>query len=74
MAKDKVTVTIDSGVLAVADADAAGAGLNRSEYVQAALVEAHYARLLAAAAPVPLPVDEQQRLAGVLAWQNSLVA
>jgi len=44
MAKDKVTVTIDPVVLANADEDAAAAGLNRSEYVERLLIEAHYGR------------------------------
>lgn len=41
MAKDKVSVTIDQAVLATADADAALAGLNRSELIERALRHEH---------------------------------
>lgn len=41
MAKDKVSVTIDRAVLAAADADAAAAGLNRSEMIERALRNEH---------------------------------
>lgn len=41
MAKDKVSVTIDRGVLATADADAQAAGLNRSELIERALHHEH---------------------------------
>ncbi|MBB3753795.1 hypothetical protein FHT44_006317 [Mycolicibacterium sp. BK634] len=41
MAKDKVSVTIDRGVLAVADADARAAELNRSELIERALNNDH---------------------------------
>lgn len=41
MAKDKVSVTIDQGVLAAADADAEAAGLNRSEMIERALRNEH---------------------------------
>ncbi|MCB0926464.1 MAG: ribbon-helix-helix protein, CopG family [Mycolicibacterium insubricum] len=41
MAKDKVSVTIEQAVLAAADADAAAAGLNRSEMVERALRNEH---------------------------------
>ena len=37
MAKDKVSITLDSAVLAAADADAKAAGLNRSELIERAL-------------------------------------
>lgn len=41
MAKSKVSVTIDEAVLAAADADAATAGLNRSEMIERALRNEH---------------------------------
>ena len=41
MAKDKISVTIDQAVLAAADADAAAAGLNRSEMIERALSNEH---------------------------------
>lgn len=47
MAKDKVSVTIDRAVLAVADADAKAAGLNRSELIERALRNEHLRTALA---------------------------
>lgn len=41
MAKEKVSVTIDAGVLATADLDAKAAGLNRSELIEQALRNEH---------------------------------
>ncbi len=41
MAKDKVSITLDSAVLATADADARAAGLNRSELIERALRHEH---------------------------------
>lgn len=41
MPKSKVSVTVDSAVLAAADADAATAGLNRSEMIEQALRNEH---------------------------------
>ena len=41
MAKEKVSVTVDAAVLAAADADAAAAGLNRSELIEQALRNEH---------------------------------
>lgn len=41
MAKDKISVTIDQAVLAVADANARLAGLNRSEMIERALRNEH---------------------------------
>ncbi|MGV9711896.1 ribbon-helix-helix protein, CopG family [Gordonia sp. NPDC003424] len=41
MAKDKVSITVDSVVLATADADAKAAGLNRSELIERALRNEH---------------------------------
>ena len=46
MAKDKISVTVDRAVLADADADAAAAGLNRSEMVERALRNEHLRRAL----------------------------
>ena len=37
MPKDKVSVTVDADVLAVADADAKAIGVNRSELIEQAL-------------------------------------
>jgi hypothetical protein len=71
MAKDKVTVTISPDVLANLDADAAAAGLNRSEYVEEVLRHEHYRRLLARTpAPAAMPDDEQARLRALLDWQR----
>lgn len=41
MAKEKVSVTLDGGVLSAADADARAAGLNRSELFEQALRHEH---------------------------------
>lgn len=41
MAKEKISVTVDAGVLAVADVDAKAAGLNRSELIELALRNEH---------------------------------
>jgi hypothetical protein len=41
VAKDKVSVTVDQGVLAAADSDAKAAGLNRSEMIEQALRNEH---------------------------------
>lgn len=72
MAKSKVCVTIDPAVLRDADTDAVSAGLNRSEYVEKVLQDAHYRRLLAAAsAPSLTSVDEEQ-IHGLLDWQRDL--
>jgi metal-responsive CopG/Arc/MetJ family transcriptional regulator len=46
MAKEKISVTVDRAVLADADADAAAAGLNRSEMVERALRNEHLRRAL----------------------------
>jgi len=72
MAKDKVTVTIDPAVLAHTDADAAAAGLNRSEYVEHVLRDAHYRRLLAATTSPPLSDTDTDQIRGLLGWQADL--
>lgn len=72
MAKNKVTVTIDPTVLSDADADAASAGLNRSEYVEHVLRVAHYRRLLAATTSPPLSDADADQIRGLLAWQADL--
>jgi hypothetical protein len=72
MAKDKVTVTIDPRVLSDTDADAASAGLNRSEYVEKVLQDAHYRRLLAAAGTPPLAGSDEEQIRGLLDWQRDL--
>jgi hypothetical protein len=41
MAKEKISATVDRTVLAAADADAADAGLNRSEMIERALHNEH---------------------------------
>lgn len=41
MAKEKISVTVDAGVLAAIDADARAAGLNRSEMIEQALRNEH---------------------------------
>jgi hypothetical protein len=46
MAKEKISVTVDAAVLANADADAAAAGLNRSEMVERSLRNEHLRRAL----------------------------
>lgn len=46
MAKSKISVTVDESVLAAADADAAAAGLNRSELIERALRNEHLRRKL----------------------------
>lgn len=69
MAKDKITVTVDPAVICAADADAADAGLNRSQWVEAALRDAHYRRILAAAEPAPLPGADADGLRDLLTWQ-----
>ncbi|MFF5172880.1 ribbon-helix-helix protein, CopG family [Micromonospora sp. NPDC000089] len=47
MAKEKISATIDSQVLSLADADAAELGLNRSELVERALRNEHLRLTLA---------------------------
>lgn len=72
MAKRKVTVTLDPGVLKNVDADAHLQGLNRSEYVERVLRHEHYRRLLATATtPAPMAADEQSRLRRLLDWQRN---
>lgn len=46
MAKEKISATIESDVLANADADAAALGLNRSEYIEQTLRADHLRRVL----------------------------
>ncbi|MGV9408934.1 ribbon-helix-helix protein, CopG family [Nocardia sp. NPDC003693] len=46
MAKEKITVTLDTGVLADVTADAERAGLTRSEMVEIALRNEHLRRQL----------------------------
>lgn len=46
MAKEKISATIESDVLANADADAAALGLNRSEYIERTLRADHLRRVL----------------------------
>jgi hypothetical protein len=70
MAKGKVTVTIDPVVLANTDEDAAAAGLNRSEYVERLLIEAHYRRLLARAEPASMSASDEDQLRALLRWQR----
>lgn len=41
MPKAKISITVDVGVLAAADADAKAAGLNRSELIERALRNEH---------------------------------
>ena len=41
MSKEKISVTVDAGVLAATDADARAAGLNRSEIIEQALRNEH---------------------------------
>lgn len=41
MPKEKISVTVDAGVLAAADVDAAAAGVNRSELIERALRNEH---------------------------------
>jgi hypothetical protein len=74
MAKDKVTVTIDPTVLAEADADAAAAGLNRSEYVEKLLRDEHYRRLIASATPNALPPGVETEIRQILDWQDGQAA
>jgi hypothetical protein len=47
MAKEKVSATIDSTILAAADADATELGLNRSELIERALHNEHLRLALA---------------------------
>jgi hypothetical protein len=47
MAKEKISATVDSLVLAVADADASELGLNRSELIERALHNEHLRLALA---------------------------
>jgi hypothetical protein len=47
MAKEKISATVDSVVLAAADSDAAELGLNRSELIERALHNEHLRLLLA---------------------------
>lgn len=56
MAKSKVSVTIDEAVLAAADADAAAAGLNRSEMIERALRNEHLRTALERYAAHTVPV------------------
>jgi len=47
MAKEKISATIETDVLAAADANAAALGLNRSEYIEQTLRADHLRRVLA---------------------------
>lgn len=69
MAKDKVTVTLDPGAVTRADDDAAALGLNRSEFVERALTDAHYRLRLARAGNDPLPGGDAAGLRNLLTWQ-----
>ena len=46
MAKRKISVTVDTTVLAAADVDAKAAGMNRSEMIEQALRNEHLRRAL----------------------------
>lgn len=71
MAKRKMTVTLDPDLLAQIDADAGTDGLNRSEYVERALRNEHYRRLLARVGPAePMPAGHQRRLRDMLTWHG----
>jgi hypothetical protein len=48
MAKEKISATVDSSVLALADSDASELGLNRSELIERALRNEHLRLALAA--------------------------
>lgn len=75
MPKEKISVTVDQVVLADADADAAAAGLNRSEMVERALRNEHLRRALHTYTTHTAPalsidayaqqVDEANRAAGL---------
>ncbi|MFC7753863.1 ribbon-helix-helix domain-containing protein [Tsukamurella soli] len=41
MAKDKISITVDSSVLSAIDADATSSGLNRSEMIERAMRNEH---------------------------------
>lgn len=72
MPKDKMTVTLDPGVLADTDRDAAESKLNRSEYVERVLRDAHYRRLLSKASPPPaISPAEEKGLRSLLDWQRN---
>lgn len=47
MAKEKISATVDSVILAIADADASELGLNRSELIERALRNEHLRLTLA---------------------------
>ncbi len=70
MAKEKMTVSVDPGVLADITADARAMKMTRSEFVERILRDAHYAGLLAKAAPAPLPEAEADQLRELLVWQR----
>jgi hypothetical protein len=75
MAKRKMTVTLDPDVLAQIDSDANTDGLNRSEYVERALRNEHYRRLLSRVEPArSLSSADERRLRGVLAWHGNPAA
>ena len=70
MAKQKMTVTLDPDLLAQIDTDASTAGLNRSEYVERALRNEYYRRLLARVdAPHRETPADQRRMRDMLGWQ-----
>jgi hypothetical protein len=72
MAKGKMTVSVDSQVLADADAAARAEGLNRSAYVERTLRREHYRRLLASAEPAVPGADHEHDLRDLLRWQAAL--
>jgi hypothetical protein len=72
MPKNKMTVSIDAGVLAEADAAARAEGLNRSAYVERSLRREHYRRLLASAPPGNAVFEDEPDLRELLRWQATL--
>lgn len=69
MAKEKVTVALNSSSLALLDADAKASGLNRSEFVERAVRNEHYRRLLDQVEGPSWTSDEEAMLRDVLRMQ-----
>ncbi len=70
MGKDKVSITLDSAVLATADADAKAAGLNRSELIERALRHEHLRIALNAYTTHTVPALDIDRYADTIYTAN----
>ncbi|WP_147375536.1 hypothetical protein [Jiangella rhizosphaerae] len=70
MGKSRVTIELAPWVLAAVEQDARDESLSLDEYVERALVDAHFRARLARAEPVEFTPEEERLIRRALDWQN----